>query len=101
MEQGFSKLSLDEGNKLKEGHGGLPREGIFWVYVEKKKRGGSVRKVLVLMCGKGSWKSVCARIKHGKKLCVASICSKASGFLFQLVVPPKSTVGFVSNLNQF
>jgi hypothetical protein len=26
---------------------------------------------------------------------------KASGFFVQLVVPPKSTVGFVSNLNQF
>jgi len=60
-----------------------------------------VRKDLVLMCGKGSWKSVCARIKHGRKLGVASTCSKASGFLVQLVVPLKSTVGFVSNLNQF
>jgi hypothetical protein len=32
---------------------------------------------------------------------VASTCSKAFGFLVQLVVPPRSTVGFVSNLNQF
>jgi len=31
------KLSLDKGNKLKEGHGGLPREKIFFVYVGKKK----------------------------------------------------------------
>jgi hypothetical protein len=44
---------------------------------------------------------VCARIKHGRRLCVASICSKTSGFLFQLVVPPKSTVRFMSILNQF
>jgi hypothetical protein len=44
---------------------------------------------------------VCARIKHGKKLCVTSTCNKTSGFLAQLVVAPKSTVGFVSNLNQF
>jgi len=44
---------------------------------------------------------VCAKIKHGRKLCVASTYSKASKFLVQLVVPPKSTVGFVSNLNQF
>jgi hypothetical protein len=44
---------------------------------------------------------VCARIKHGRKLCVVSTCSKASGFLVQLVIPPKSTVGIVSNLNQF
>jgi hypothetical protein len=44
---------------------------------------------------------LCARIKHGGKLCVISTCSKASGFLVQLVVPSKSTVGFVSKLNQF
>jgi hypothetical protein len=30
---------------------------------------------------------------------VASTCSKAFGFLVQLVVLPKSIVGFVSNLN--
>jgi hypothetical protein len=73
----------------------------YLVYVGKKKRGGgSVRKDLVLMCGKVFMEKVCARIKHGKKLCVASTCSKASGFLVQLVFPPKSIVGFVSNLNQ-
>ncbi len=43
----------------------------------------------------------CARIKHGRKLCVTSACSKASGILVQLVIPFKSTVGFVSKLNQF
>jgi hypothetical protein len=43
----------------------------------------------------------CAKMKHERKLCVASTCSEASGFLFQLVVLPKSTVGFVLNLNQF
>jgi hypothetical protein len=32
---------------------------------------------------------------------VASTCSKTSGFFVQLVVPLKSTVGFVSNLHQF
>ncbi len=102
LEQGISKLSWDKGNKLKQGHGGLPRERIFFVYVEKKKRGGwSVRKDLVLMCGEVFMEKVCARIKHGRKLCVASTCSKASGFLVQLVVPLKSTVGFMSNLNQF
>jgi hypothetical protein len=42
---------------------------------------------------------VCARIKHGKKLWAASTCSRALRFLVQLVVPPKSTVGLVSNLN--
>jgi hypothetical protein len=39
LEQGISKLSLDKGNKLKEGHGGLSRRRIF-VYVGKKKKGG-------------------------------------------------------------
>ncbi len=58
-----------------------------------------MRKDLVLMCGEVFMGKVCARIKHGRKLCVASTCNKAFGFLFQLVVPPKSAVGFVSNLN--
>jgi hypothetical protein len=53
------------------------------------------------MCGEVFMEKVCARIKHGRKLCVASTCSKTSGFLVQLVVPLKSTVGFMSNLNQF
>ncbi len=103
MEQGISKLSLDKGNKLKEGHGGLPRERFFCVYRKKKKKkgGGSVRKELVLMCGEVFMGKVCARIKHGRKLCVASAYNKASEFFVQLIVPPKSTVGFVSNLNQF
>ncbi len=57
-----------------------------------------MKRDLVLMCGKVFMEKVCARIKHGKK-CVSSTCNKASGFLFQLIVPPKSTVGFVSNLN--
>ncbi len=35
--KGFSKLSLDKGNKFKEGHGGLPQEG-FLMYVKKKKK---------------------------------------------------------------
>jgi hypothetical protein len=36
-----------------------------------------------------------------KGTCVASACGKASGLLVQLVVPFKSIVGFMSNLNQF
>jgi hypothetical protein len=60
-----------------------------------------VRKNLVFMCREVFMERVCARIKHGRKLCVTSTCSKASGFLVQLIVPPKSTIGFVSNLNQF
>jgi hypothetical protein len=31
------KLSLDKGNKLKEGHGGLQRERI-WGYAKEKER---------------------------------------------------------------
>jgi hypothetical protein len=38
LEQGISKLSLDKGNKLKEGHGNLPRERFFLVCGEEKKR---------------------------------------------------------------
>jgi len=38
LEQGISKLSLDKGKKLKEGHGGLPRERIFCVCEEETKR---------------------------------------------------------------
>ncbi len=38
MERRISKLSLDKGNKLKEGHGGLPRGRIFYVWGEEKKR---------------------------------------------------------------
>jgi hypothetical protein len=44
---------------------------------------------------------VCAKIKHGRKLCVTNTCNKVFGFLVQLVVSLKSTVGFVSKLNQF
>jgi hypothetical protein len=36
--QGILKLSLDKGNKLKEGHGGLPRERILCVCGGKKKK---------------------------------------------------------------
>ncbi len=69
----------------------------YCVYVEKKERGGGVRKkFLVLICGEVFMEKVCARIKHGRKLCVTNTCNKASGFLVQLVVPLKSTVRFVS-----
>jgi hypothetical protein len=38
LEQGISKLSLNKGNKLKEGHAGLPKERFFLVCGEEKKR---------------------------------------------------------------
>jgi hypothetical protein len=37
LEQGISKLSLDKGSKLKEGHGSLPSEGIFGCRWRRKK----------------------------------------------------------------
>jgi hypothetical protein len=65
----ISKLSLDKGNKLKEGHGGLPKAGLL-VYVKKKKKKKNVRKiVLVLMCGEVFMERVCVKIKHEGNLC--------------------------------
>jgi hypothetical protein len=50
----ISKFSLDKGNKLNEGHGGLQKKD-FGCMERKKKEGRrrSVRKIvfLVLMCG--------------------------------------------------
>jgi hypothetical protein len=65
------KLSLDKGNKLKEGHGGLRKRGLLMYGKEKKKEGeGSVRKVvLVLMCGEVLMGRVCVRIKHERNSC--------------------------------
>jgi hypothetical protein len=57
-------------------------EGIV-VWGKKKKGGLSVRKDLVLMCGEVFIEKLGAKIKHGRKLCVASTCSKTSGFLVQ------------------
>jgi len=34
----ISKLSLDKGNKLKEGHGGLPSEKALCVWEERRKK---------------------------------------------------------------
>jgi hypothetical protein len=34
----ISKLSLDKGNKLKEGHEGLPRRRIFFVCMGRRKK---------------------------------------------------------------
>jgi hypothetical protein len=63
----ISKFSWDKGNKLREGHGGLPK-GRLIVYVKKKKKKGrrmNVRKiVLVLMCAEVLMGRVCVRIKH-------------------------------------
>jgi hypothetical protein len=68
---------------------------------EKKEEDEVWGRILALMCGEVFMEKVCAKIKHGKKLWVANTCSKAPGFLVQLVVPPKSTIRLVSNLNRF
>ncbi len=58
MEQRISKLSLDKGNKLKEGHGGLPRSRGYCVYVGRK---GSVKE--------NFFSSYVRRGVHGKGVC--------------------------------
>jgi len=72
LEQGISKLSLDKGNKLKEGHGNLLRERIFLMYVKKKKGGRSGRNFFSFYV----WGGV-----HGKGVCKNQawkevVCSK-------------------------
>ncbi len=61
MEQRISKLSLDKGNKLKEGHGGLPRERVLCVCGKKKKRRGK--------CEGEFFSSYVWRGVHGKGVC--------------------------------
>jgi hypothetical protein len=94
---------LDKGNKFKEGHGGLRREGAFLCVCgkERKMKRKCEEECLVLMCGEVFMERECARIKHGRKLCVTSACSKAFGILVQLIILLKSTIGFVSKLNEF
>ncbi len=71
--QGILKLSLDKGNKFKEGHGGLPRKRIlFGVCEEKKKRR--------MKCEEG-FSSYVRRGVHGKGVCKnqawkEDVCSK-------------------------
>ncbi len=42
----ISKLSLDKGNKLKEGHGGSSREGVLCVCGKERKRRMKCEEVL-------------------------------------------------------
>jgi hypothetical protein len=60
----ISKLSLDKGNKLKEGHGGLPNRGLLGVCEKKKKekKRRGVRKI-------GFFSSYVWRGAHGKCVC--------------------------------
>jgi hypothetical protein len=47
------------------------------------------------------WKGVVHEKDVCKNYAWKDFHDKASGILFQIVVPPKSTIGFVSNLKQF
>ncbi len=105
----ISTLSLDKGNKLKECHGDLPKERGFFGYGRRKERGGSVRNfVNSYVCKNQAWKEcvqessierVCVRIRHEKNLC-SKYLLQSLWMLVQLVVSLKSTVGFVSKLDQ-
>jgi hypothetical protein len=46
----ISKLSLDKGNKLKEGHGSLPREKALCVCGKGERRGESSARKVVSSC---------------------------------------------------
>jgi hypothetical protein len=76
-------------------------EDFVCIWREKKKRMKCEEGFLVLMCGKVFVKKGVQESSMEGNCVVASICSKTSGFFVQLVVLPKSTFGFVSNLNQF
>jgi len=66
---------------------------------KEKKRRMCVRKVfLVLMCGEVLMERVCVGIKHERNLCRKCLW-QSLWTLVQLVVSPKSTVGFVLELN--
>jgi hypothetical protein len=57
----ISTLSLDKGNKLKECHGGLPKEKVFSGMEEEKRRRRKCEEFLLVL--------MCARIKHGGNVC--------------------------------
>ncbi len=68
----ISKLSLDKGNKLKEGHGGLQRERI-WGLCKRKKKGKKENVceegVFSSYVWRGAHGRVCVGIKHERNLC--------------------------------
>jgi hypothetical protein len=51
----ISKLSLDKGNKLKEGHGGSPRERVLCVCGKERKRRMKGEEVLSSCVERCSW----------------------------------------------
>jgi hypothetical protein len=92
------KFPLDKGNKLKE---------MSWRFIKGE------RNILCWGKGKGRkrmceekinsyvWKGVVHEKCVCKKWAWKDFRDKAFGVLFQIVVPPKSTVGFGSNVKQF
>jgi hypothetical protein len=60
LEQKILKLSLDKGNKLKEGHGSLPRERVLCVCGKEGKR----RRCAEEIFSSYMWRGV-----HGKGVC--------------------------------
>jgi hypothetical protein len=75
LEQGILKLSLDKGNKLKEGHGGLPRKWVLCVCVKEiKRRMKCDEGFLVLMCGEVFMEKGVCKNQAWKKV----VCSKYS-----------------------
>jgi hypothetical protein len=111
--EGFP-TSIGQREQVQGGSWRCTKEGeeyiVFWG--KKKEENENVKRKLVFMCGKVSLKKkrdVCKQ-EHGRKL----LCSKylkwsswkdfhdkTSGFLFKIIFPLKSTVGFVSNLKEF
>jgi hypothetical protein len=82
LEGRISKLPLDKENKLEEGSWKLTKEReeylVFWG--KEKEENESVRKRLILMCGKVLFmEKMCANKEHGRKLCVVSSCSGIHG----------------------
>jgi len=78
---GFQSFHWTRGTSSRKGHGSLPGEkGVSCIGGRGKEKNECVGKRLVLMCGKVLFmKKMCARNKHGRKLCVASTCSGIHG----------------------
>jgi hypothetical protein len=90
------KAFIGQGEQAQGRSWRFTKRGVLCVCGKERKKRRCEEEFLILMCGEVFMKNVCVRIKHERKLCVTSTCSKASRFLVQLVVHLKSTVGFVS-----
>ncbi len=70
MEQGISKLSLDKGNKLKEGHGGIPREGVSCVCEKEKRRRMKCEEGFLFLCVEKCSRKRCVQELSMEESCV-------------------------------